>query len=189
MTELPAASLARTEPATELQSKWAWFLALGLVLLLCGAVAVALPAMSTFAASVVFGAALAFAGVFKMIQSFQVKEWSGFVWQELTGAVEFVGGILVYLNPLKGALAITLLIALVLFIEGLMQIALAYKVRKQPGWPWLLLSGLVALAASASLFIKAPWSRTWTPGIVAGVALLIAGVAHVGVAFMVRKAR
>lgn len=39
------------------------------------------------------------------VKSLQVKEWSGFVWQELTGAVEGVSGILIFFNPLKGALA------------------------------------------------------------------------------------
>jgi uncharacterized membrane protein HdeD (DUF308 family) len=69
-----------------MQSKWGWFLVLGIVFILCGAVAVALPAISTFAASVVLGAVLSIAGLVKIIQSLQIKEWSGFIWQERTGA-------------------------------------------------------------------------------------------------------
>ena len=65
--------------AEYLPSKWGWFFALGIVLTLCGTLAVALPAVSTFAASVVLGIALSFAGAVKMIQSLQVKEWSGFL--------------------------------------------------------------------------------------------------------------
>src|SRR4029453_3304693 len=122
--------------AESLHSRWGGFLALGVVLTLGGALAVALPAVSTFAASVVLGVVLTLAGVVKMVQSLQVKEWSGFIWQELTGAVEVVGGILIYFNPLKGALAITLLIALVFLVQGILQIALAAVVRKQEGWHW-----------------------------------------------------
>lgn len=172
-----------------MQSKWGWFLALGVVLILCGILAIGLPAVSEVAASAVLGVALAVAGVVKIIQALQVKEWSGFVWQELTGAVELVGGVLIYFNPLKGALAIALLISLVLFIQGIGQSALAFKVRPQPGWRWLLVSGLIALFASAMVMIKLPYIRVYPPGTVAGIALLVAGCAYLAIAVAVRGAR
>ena len=175
--------------AEYLPSKWGWFLALGVVLTLCGTLAVALPAVSTFTASVVLGIALSFAGAVKMIQSLQVKGWSGFFWQELTGAVELVGGILIFFNPLKGALAITLVIALVFLLQGLLQVTLAIKVRGQVGWRWLLVSGLVALAASAALTLKLPYTRFYTPGTVAGISLLVAGWAYIAIALTMRRAR
>ncbi|WP_349436961.1 HdeD family acid-resistance protein [Pararhizobium sp. A13] len=170
-------------------SKWGWFLLLGIVLTVCGAIAVALPAVSTFAASVVLGSVLSLAGIVKMIQSLQVRDWSGFVWQELTGAVELVGGILIFLNPLKGALAITLLIALVFLVQGLLQIALALRVREQDGWRWLLVSGLVGLAVSAALTLKLPYTRIYTPGTIAGISLLVAGGAYIAISVSIRRAR
>jgi len=183
-------SATRIDHTTQsMQSKWGWFLVLGIVLILCGALAVALPAVSTFAASVVLGVVLSIAGLVKIIQSLQLKEWSGFIWQELTGAVELVGGVLIYLNPLKGALAITLLIALVFLVQGLGQIALAFRVRLQPGWRWLLISGITALLASAALTLKLPYTRFYTPGTIAGISLLVAGWAYVAIALAVRKVR
>jgi uncharacterized membrane protein HdeD (DUF308 family) len=176
-------------PAETLLSKWGWFLALGVVLTLGGVIAVALPAISTFAASTVLGLALVLAGVFKIVQSLQVKEWSGFIWQELTGAVEVVGGILIYLNPLKGALAITLLIALVFLVHGILQLALAIRVRGQDGWHWFVVSGLVALIASAVLTLKLPYTSVYTPGTVAGISLLVAGIAYVAIALAMRRAQ
>jgi uncharacterized membrane protein HdeD (DUF308 family) len=167
--------------------KWGWFLAVGIVLALGGAAAIAVPAASTFAAGTVLGVVLSIAGIVKITQSFQVKEWSGFVWQELIGAAELVGGILIYFNPLKGALAITLLVAIVFFVQGLAQIALAVRVRNQTGWNWLLLSGLVALAASAMLTLKLPYTRHFTPGTIAGISLLVAGGAYIAISFTLRR--
>lgn len=175
--------------ADTLLSKWGWFLVLGFVLSLGGIVTIALPAVSSFAASVVLGIALAVAGIVKMIQSLQVKEWSGFVWHELTGAVELVGGILIYFNPLKGALAITLLIALVFLVQGILQIGLAIRLWRQDGWRWLLVSGLVAVAAAVSLAMKIPLARIYAPEVVGGVALFVAGLAYVAVALTLRRAR
>jgi uncharacterized membrane protein HdeD (DUF308 family) len=175
--------------AVSLHSRWGWFLALGAVMALGGALAVMLPAVSTFATSVVLGIVLALAGVVKMVQSVQVKDWSGFIWQELTGAVEVVGGILIYFSPLKGALAITLLIALVFFVQGILQIALAAAVRKQDGWYWFAISGLVALAASVALALKLPYTRVYEPGVIAGISLLVAGGAYIAIALTMRRAR
>ncbi|MFB9984058.1 HdeD family acid-resistance protein [Mesorhizobium kowhaii] len=174
--------------AASLRSKWGWFLALGMTLVSAGVLAVALPAVSTFAASVVLGIVLALAGAVKMLQSLQVKEWSGFIWQELTGAVELVGGILIYFNPLKGALAITLVIALVFLVQGILQVALAVQVRKQAGWQWFGVSGLVALVASATLALKLPYTSIYTPGTIAGISLLVAGGAYIAIALTMRRA-
>lgn len=176
--------------AASLRSRWGWFMALGVIMALGGALAIALPTISTFASSVVLGMVLAIAGVVKMVQSLQVKEWSGFIWHELTGAVEVVGGILIYFNPLKGALAIALLIALVFFVQGILQIALAAVVRKQDGWHWFAVSGLVALAASAALALKLPRTTDlYEAGVIAGISLLVAGGAYIAIALTIRKAR
>jgi uncharacterized membrane protein HdeD (DUF308 family) len=178
------------QPRTKtIQAKWGWFVALGVVLILCGTSAIALPAASTFATSVVLGAALAIAGIVKIIQSLQVRGWSGFLWQEMTGAIELVGGVLIYFNPLKGAFALALLIALVFFVQGLGQLALAFKVRPHPGWGWLLASGLIALSATAALTLKLPYTRFYTPGTIAGIALLVAGCAYLAIGFALRSAR
>jgi uncharacterized membrane protein HdeD (DUF308 family) len=187
MTDVPTTRMDHTRQS--MQSKWGWFLVLGIVFILCGAVAVALPAISTFAASVVLGAVLSIAGLVKIIQSLQIKEWSGFIWQELTGAAELVGGILIYFNPLKGALAITLLIALVCLVQGCGQIALAFRIRPQPGWHWLLISGITALLVSAALTLKLPYTRFYTPGTIAGISLLVAGWAYVAIGLAVRRVR
>jgi uncharacterized membrane protein HdeD (DUF308 family) len=189
MSGASASGLYDQRRTDDLHGKWGWFLALGVVLTGGGALAVALPAASSYAASVVLGAVLAIAGIVKMIQSLQVKAWSGFIWQEFTGAAELVGGVLIYFNPLKGALAITLLIALTFFVQGALQIALAVKVRNQEGWNWLLVSGLVALAASAALTLKLPYTRFLTPGTIAGISLLVAGGAYMAIAFALRRAR
>ncbi|HWK63519.1 MAG TPA: HdeD family acid-resistance protein [Rhizobiaceae bacterium] len=189
MSDVSTREIDHLDQVDSLHSKWGWFLALGIVLAFAGALAVALPAVSTFATSVVLGVGLALAGIVKMIQSLQVKEWSGFVWQELTGAVELVGGILIYFYPLKGALAITLLIAVVFFAQGILQIVLAIRVREQAGWRWLFVSGLVALAASAALALKLPYTRIYTPGTIAGISLLVAGMAYIAVALTMRRTR
>ena len=168
--------------------KWGGFLVIGLVLIVCGIVAILLPSISTVAASLVLGAALAFVGVAKIIQSFEVKDWSGFVWQLFGGIAEVVGGVLIYLNPLKGAIAMTLLIAAVFVVVGISQIGLALKVQPQNGWSWLLASGVLALVVGIALTVKLPFTRDLEPAMIAAISLLFAGWAYLVIAYAARKA-
>jgi len=170
------------------QKKWKGFFGLGLLLLAGGIACLLLPVFSEFAASTVFGFVLIGLGIVKIIQSLWVKSWAGFVWQELSGAVELVGGVMIWLNPLKGALAITLLIAIVVFVHGFLQVAMSLKIRPAPGWWWFTISGLIAWSASAALVLKWPWARELPSGSIAGIALLIAGVAYIGMALSSRNA-
>lgn len=169
------------------QQKWKGFLVLAVVLLLGGGVAVVAPEISTYASGVVFGGVLMAIGLVKIIQSLWVKSWAGFVWQELTGVVELVGGILVFLNPFKGAIAISLLIAIIILVHGLLQIGLSIKIRGTAGWYWLAISGFIALCASAMIVVKFPYTRELAPGAIAGVALIIAGAAYGGISLSLRK--
>jgi uncharacterized membrane protein HdeD (DUF308 family) len=175
-------------PARSLQARWSVFLVIGLVLLLCGAIAILLPSISNVPASLVLGAAVAFAGIVKVLESFQIKGWSGFVWQLFGGIVEIVGGVFIYLNPLKGAVAITLIIAAVFVIVGIAQIGLALKVQPQDGWGWLLASGVLALIVGVALIVKVPFTAHLDPALIAGISLLFAGWAYLVIAYAARRA-
>lgn len=172
-----------------LRFRWWSFLLLGLVLSVSGITAILVPAVSTTATSLVLGAVLVFVGIVKLVQAFETREWPGFVWQLLGGGVEVVGGILIYFNPLKGAVAITLLIAIIFVVLGVSQIGCAFKTRGQRGWLWLLSSGLLALAMSLFLTFKFPHVREFEAGAIAGVSLLFSGLAYAAIAFAVRKAQ
>lgn len=171
---------------TVLRSKWRWFFAIGVVLSLAGMLSILFPDVSTFATGTVFGVVLAIAGVAKMVMSMSIRQWSGFIWQELTGAAELVGGILIYFNPLKGALAVTLLIALVLLVQGILHLALAFRTRTQPGWPWFAAAGLTAIGGASALAFKIPYTIEYQPGAIAGITLLVAGVAYIAIALTMR---
>ena len=171
------------------QRKWKRFLFLGLVLFSGGVLALLVPNVSTYASSVVLGAVLMVIGAFKIIQSLAVKSWAGFVWQELTGVLELIGGIMVFFNPLKGALAVTFLIAVIVFVHGLLQIGLSFKVRQTSGWYWFTISGIIAISSGAAMIFKLPHSMDFLPGSIAGAALAIAGAAYVAIALSVRNVK
>jgi uncharacterized membrane protein HdeD (DUF308 family) len=177
----------RRKDAATVRARWGWTLGLGVVLIACGIGAIALPVAADFTVGPLLGAVFVIAGVAKIVQGLNCQEWKGANWYILLGAAEVVGGILIYLNPLKGALALTLLLAVMFLIEAVMQVALAVRVRPEPGWGWLFLAGLVALGASIGLTRTARYTQYYTPGTLAGIAFLAAGWACVAMALAKRR--
>lgn len=183
----PAA--ASHERADIEQGKWPRFLLFGLLLLAGGAFSVAVPAVSNFASSVVLAVALMTVGAIKVVQSLWIKSWAGFVWQELTGFFELIGGIMIYFNPIKASAAISLFIAFVLFVHGVLHVIVAIEVRRTARWYWFVFSGVFSLLSSLSIILKWPVVREMPTGLVAGFSLMIAGLAYLVTALSVRRTR
>lgn len=62
----------------QIRGSWSWFFALGIVLMLFGAICIVNNITATFAIVLVFGWLLLVGGVFNLIQACQVRTWSGF---------------------------------------------------------------------------------------------------------------
>ena len=160
---------------------WAWFLALGFVLICCGVAAILLAIFSPVPPTLVLARALMFGGAFQIIHAFGLKVWRGFAWDLLLGLTQLIGGILLEVDVVTGVVAIAVAAALVFLVQGLMQIALAARVHPQDGWGWLLGSGLVALVASAGFLLKVRLGTFYTPEIIASISLIAAGTAYVAI--------
>src|SRR3954447_16822681 len=104
----------RTGSFSELRSKWGWFVALGVLLLLAGVLALADEFLATVVSVFYVGALMLVSGIFQIIHSFGVKSWGRFFWWLLSGIVYTLAGIFAYLNPLLASTVLTLLLAIAL---------------------------------------------------------------------------
>jgi uncharacterized membrane protein HdeD (DUF308 family) len=170
-----------------IRAQWVWFILLGVVLMAAGGVAIVLPAISTIAAGKILGTVLCLGGFVQIVQSSKIQNWLGFMWHLLLGIFAAIGGVLIYIDTHYGFVAITILIAIIFAVLGVSQIAFALKVRRMAAWYWFLVSGGIALLASALLVMKLPYSQSFTPATVAGLSLLFTGWAYVAIALASSK--
>jgi uncharacterized membrane protein HdeD (DUF308 family) len=177
------------DPFASVGRSWGEFVVVGAILVACGVAAIFAPAIANFATSTLLGMLLVIAGGACVYQAMRTKDWAGYNWQLLLGAGEMVGGIFIVLNPLKGAAAVTLLVAIVVIALGVSQVGLALKIRRQSGWVWLLGAGLVSLLLGIALIARFPFSLTENPGVMAGISLVGGGVAHAMIGFSQRMAK
>jgi uncharacterized membrane protein HdeD (DUF308 family) len=138
------------EGFAELDRKRWWYFALGVFLVLLGAIA-SYTAVATTMLSVVFlGWILLAAGAGLVLLSFLTGRWSGFLLTLAAGILSIIAGIATLSNPVSGAVAITLMIGTILIAAGLYR-SIASIVMQFPYWGWALLSGIVAFALGVML--------------------------------------
>lgn len=157
-----------------LRRRWGWYLALGVGLIALGAFAIGYAATMTAVTVMTFGWVLMVGGVLEVIHAFWRKSWGGFFLDLATGILYFVVGFLVVANPAATAAALTLLIAMFLFVGGLFRGIMAIAVR-YPNWPWMLLHSIVSLVLGILIWQQWPLSGLWVIGLYVGIEMMFNG--------------
>ena len=155
-----------------------WFMILGVVLIVLGIAAIAVPFATTIAAKMVFGWVFLIGGIAQITHAFSTQRWSAFLWDVLIGALYLIAGIWLAFFPLTGIITLTVFLAVMFMIEGIFELAMALGLREHEGWVWLLISGLVALAVGVLILAQLPSSATWAIGLLVGINMISSGWAY-----------
>jgi uncharacterized membrane protein HdeD (DUF308 family) len=169
-----------------LRAKWGWIVALGVVYLLAGFVALGSVVMATVASVLVVGAMMIIAGVAEVFSAFQIKSWGKFLLWVLLGVLYIIAGFVAFENPLLAAALLTLILGASLLASGIMRVFLAFSMKRETPWIWVLLSGLITLLLGLLILAHWPVSSLYILGLFLGIDLVMAGAAWVGLGFGLR---
>jgi uncharacterized membrane protein HdeD (DUF308 family) len=169
-----------------IRANWIWFLALGLILIIVGTIAVAMPFVASIATAVTFGALLLVGGTVQLAGAFWTRDWSGFFLSLLMGVLYVVLGLLFVRDPGDALLAMTLLLACVLMVGGLFRI-LGSLMYQLPHWGWTLTGGIINLVLGIMIWQQWPISGLWVIGLFVGIDLIFTGWTWVMLALAVKK--
>jgi len=168
-----------------LRPAWWLFLALGLVSIIVGFLAISSAFIATLASVVVFGVLLLIEGITEVIHAVMVRNWRGFALHLLAAALYLIVGLFMLESPVRAATVLTLLLAAVFFTGGLLRIIFPLVVQF-PSWPWVVLNGVVDLILGVVILSGWPESSLWVIGLFVGIDLLIHGWSCVILALSVR---
>ena len=158
-----------------LRSKWGWIVALGVVYLVAGVIALGSVVMATVATVFVVGIMMIVAGVFEVIHSFQIKTWGRFLFWLALGILYIIAGFVAFDNPLLTAVWLTLILGAALVASGIMRVFLGFNMQGGTPWGWVVASGLITLLLGIIILIHWPVSSLYVLGIFLGVDLVFAG--------------
>jgi uncharacterized membrane protein HdeD (DUF308 family) len=166
-----------------LRAKRGWIIALGIVYVIAGLIALASVVMATIVTVFVVGIMMLIAGVAEVFHAFQIKTWGRFLLWLLLGALYIVAGFLTLENPLLAAALLTLLLGVSLIVSGIMRIGLAFSIKEGMPWIWVVISGAITLLLGLVILAHWPVASLYILGLFLGIDLIFAGAGWLAVGF------
>ena len=152
-----------------------WFILAGILLIIIGMAAVALPIIAAITIETILGWILVIGGIIQMVHSFRALSTGKCILRLLSGVLYLAIGGMFLVYPLEGVLTLTLLLAILFMFEGLMKITVSLQIRPTPNWGWLLASGIAALVISGIIWAGWPGTAAWVIGLLVGINLIFGG--------------
>lgn len=150
---------------------------IGIVLVILGIGAIALPNFTTIVAETWIAIILCSAGIGKVVYAVQSRS-EGFIWKLVLGLLYIATGIMLFVYPLRGVLSLTLLLGTFLIAEGVFESILAFRIRSSQNWGWVLANGIITLGLGALVWFEWPFDAPWVIGTLVGISILSTGISR-----------
>jgi uncharacterized membrane protein HdeD (DUF308 family) len=164
-----------------------WFLALGIALVVLGTAAILFPGYGSLAGARIFGWIMLFSGISTAVHAFRASGLGLALLQGLIAIAYTLAGVWLLSNPLAGVATLTLVLIVVLLVQGIIALIEAFQIRPAEGWGWMLVSGISSIVLAIMLKMEFPSSALWAIGLLVGVSLAIHGWSFIAMALGTRK--
>ena len=165
---------------------WKRVVAVGVVLMLCGGLALTAVVAATIASVFLVGAAMMIAGASEIVHAFGVRDWSRFFLWVALGILYTLAGLAAFVNPGLAAGVLTLLLGAGLVASGILRIVLAAEMREGRFWGWVAASGLITVLLGVMILFRWPESSLYVLGLFLGLDLLFAGAGWLAMGLALR---
>ena len=160
----------------------------GILLIVLGMAAVGSPFLAAVAVNVAIAWLIVLAGSIHLILAFRAHGAGSMIWKLLVGVAYVCFGIYLILHPVLAVASLTLILASLFLIEGVLDIVLFVKMRSVGGSIWVLTDGIITLVLGLLIYMQWPSSAAWAIGTLVGISMIISGVTRVMMSLAVRKA-
>jgi uncharacterized membrane protein HdeD (DUF308 family) len=164
-----------SEAAGTLKQTSAWMVVYAIFVIFTGLLAISLPFFSGIAVTILVGWLLMVAGVIHVVEAFHTKGAGAFLWRLLVGLVYVVGGLDIALHPAFGLVTLTLVLGVMLLVQGVVAVIAYLSHRRLPGAAWILINGLIAALLGAIILWDGPRAALWVIGTLVGINLIFSG--------------
>ncbi|HUO33384.1 MAG TPA: DUF308 domain-containing protein [Candidatus Acidoferrum sp.] len=164
-----------------------WSIAISIVLILAGILAIALPLEAGIAVNLFVAWMLVFASGAHFVFAWITRKAGGVLLKILLGILYLVIAIYLLDHPARGLATLTLALAFYLVIEGVLEVILFFQHRKAGGAGWYLFDGVVTLILGFLVWKTWPSSAEWVIGTLVGISMMISGITRLMFSVMLRK--
>ncbi len=169
------ADINATWASDTLRRHWAWMFALGILMVLLGMIGLVMAAAFTVASVLMFGALLVVGGIAQAIEAFRATGWKSTALHVFIALVYIAAGALALYDPVAASLSLTLFIAAMLLVVGVVRAVMALQMRPVRGWGWVLAGGIMSLLLGIAIVVQWPVSGLLAIGLFVALELVIGG--------------
>jgi uncharacterized membrane protein HdeD (DUF308 family) len=169
-----------------IRGNWGWILALGIVLIVVGTLAIGMPFAGSLASIVVLSSLLIVGGIAQLVGAFWTRDWSGFFLSLLIGILYLVTGVVFLRHPADALAAVTLLLACALMVSGLFRI-IGSVASQFPQWGWVFVGGVINLLLGIYIYSQWPLDSFIIIGLFVGIDMIFTGWTWVALALAVKN--
>jgi uncharacterized membrane protein HdeD (DUF308 family) len=152
-----------------------WVIVWGVLLILAGIFAIFAPGAAAIATVLTLSWLFIFAGIVELIYAFHQRAEDGFAWKVLSGIATLALGIVLLMFPIAGAASLALVIGGFMFVTGIANVLLGFKVKPRNGWGWVAFDGLLSIVIAILIAIGWPAGSIGFIGVLVGVCLISGG--------------
>ena len=167
--------MSATSAATFVKKSVGWSIALSVLMILAGILAIASPLAAGLAVNVIVAWLLVFSGCIHLVFSWYRPSTGGFLWELLIGVLYVSVGIYLVLRPVAGLASLTLVLATYLILEAILELVLGFTLRPLPGSTWLVIDGIITGILAVMIWRTWPSSTEWVIGTLVGISMLFSG--------------
>jgi len=175
-------------PATAFGKTSRWSIIWGILMFICGLIAIATPLISSMGIVILLAWVILFAGLSHLVFAFQSRGVGSVLWQILLAVLYVIAGIYLLIHPLLGVVSLTLVLAVFLVLEGIVEIALYFGLRGVRHSGWVLVDGIITLILGILIWRQWPSSSVWVIGTLIGISLIFSGISRVMLSLAARRA-
>ena len=169
-----------------LGGSWWLYVAMGALALFGGFFALAYPFIASVFVLQIVAFLFILLGVMQV--AFTLRSPFGLSWFDLgMGVFQILLGVMLVTNVLGGLVSLTLIVAFLFLIEGVILCLAGFNLRPFRPWLWLVLGGLISIALAVFVLANLPDTATTLLGVLLGIDLISNGVWLMIAGLMLRR--
>jgi uncharacterized membrane protein HdeD (DUF308 family) len=173
--ELTGAAPLDPEVREGLRRSWKALMAVGILAIFVGCVAILVPAVASVGTAIFVGWILMIAGAFLVAGAFSAHSIGTVVLRLAWAILTILVGFWLVIEPDNGTLTLTIVLGVYFLFMGITRIAIAFADRGKPNAGLLGLSGFAGLLVGILILAELPSSADWAIGLLVGIDLIFAG--------------
>lgn len=148
---------------------------IGVLFIILGMIGIMWQSLASIISVNILGFLLLAAGIIQLVLAFKNEGWKSIIIQLLVAILYVATGVYTLLYPIPSLEAITLCLAAIFLVSGIIRIVTAFEYKVFSKWFWILLSGIISILMTFLIIKSFPLSSLWLLGLLISLEFVFQG--------------